>query len=77
MLKATACIVTRKALADLNILLIIFMAATLAVLVTGIVVMVKGGDTDRKLSNKLMVARVWFQAITICIVLLVLYLGKK
>jgi hypothetical protein len=50
--------------------------ATLAVLIVGIVIMVRGGEINKKYSNKLMVARVWFQAITIGIILLVIYSSK-
>lgn len=53
------------------------MVATLAVLIVGLIVMVKGGETDRKLSNKLMAARIWLQAICILIVLGILYMGSK
>lgn len=41
------------------------MLATLGVLVTGLVVMAMGGDTNRKYGNRLMVARVTFQALAI------------
>ncbi len=61
----------------MSILLIIFIIATLAVLVVGIIVMVKGGETDKRLSNKLMAARIWLQAITILIVVIALYAAKK
>lgn len=61
----------------MNILLIVFALATLAVLITGIVVMVRGGETDKKLSNKLMALRVWLQAITVVIVVMVLYFSSK
>jgi hypothetical protein len=61
----------------MNLLLIFFVVATFAVLIVGIVVMVKGGETDKKLSNKLMAARVWLQAISIVIVLGILYFSAK
>jgi len=40
------------------VFLIVFMAATLAVLVTGVFSMMKGGEFNRKYANKLMRARV-------------------
>ena len=58
-------------------LLIFFMVLTFGVLITGVIVMVKGGSVDKKYANKLMQARIWFQAISIALVLLILYLSQK
>ena len=53
------------------------MLTTLAVLVAGLVVMGRGGKINSAYSNKLMAARVWLQAITIGVILLVfLVIGK-
>lgn len=45
-----------------NVLLIGLMLATALVLVTGIVLMARGGEANRRYGNKLMVARVGLQA---------------
>lgn len=58
-------------------LLIFFIVLTVGVLVTGVIVMARGGSVDRKWSNKLMQARVWFQAISIGLVLLIFYFSQK
>jgi hypothetical protein len=60
-----------------NIVLLFFVLATLAVLIMGLVVMVKGGETNKKLSNKLMAARVWLQAISIGLILIFFYTSAK
>ena len=62
---------------SLNWLLIIFVVLTFAVLITGIVVMVRGGEVDKKYSNKLMQMRVIFQAIAIGVIMLAIYLAGK
>lgn len=61
----------------MTILLIIFMVATLSVLIAGLVVMVRGGNVDKKWANRLMTYRIWFQAISIGLVLLILYTHSK
>lgn len=40
--------------------------AVLGVLIAGLYVTGKGGDTSKKYSNKLMQLRVWLQATTLC-----------
>lgn len=45
----------------LDIILLLIMLATLAVLITGLVAMFKGGEFNSKYGNKLMRARVGFQ----------------
>ncbi len=47
------------------VLMLISLAAVLAVLVTGIVGMVKGGEFNKKYGNKLMRARVMLQGLTL------------
>lgn len=49
------------------IALSIAMLAVLAVLVAGVVVMAKGGEKDKKYSNKLMQARVYLQGLALLI----------
>lgn len=50
---------------------------TLASLVFGIVLFAKGKSSNGKVSNKLMVARVVFQALTIAVLAIFVYLAKK
>lgn len=47
------------------ILTLITMAAVVAVLVTGIILMSKGGEANKKYSNRLMQARVMLQGLAI------------
>jgi hypothetical protein len=58
-----------------NILLILmlsFAAATLGVLIVGVVSMVRGGDFNRRNGNRLMRARVILQGITILLLVLLI-----
>lgn len=57
-------------------LLIGLMIATLLVLVTGIVLMARGGDTNRKYGNKLMVARVGLQGAALLVLAVLLMMRK-
>jgi hypothetical protein len=50
---------------------------TLLILIIGVIAMAKGGKFNEKYSNKLMVARVAFQAIVILLVVVVFWLMKK
>ncbi|PIR34450.1 MAG: hypothetical protein COV36_00760 [Alphaproteobacteria bacterium CG11_big_fil_rev_8_21_14_0_20_44_7] len=59
------------------ILLAIFMIGTLAVLFAGLFFMVKGGETNKKYSTKLMSARIWLQAVAVGIILIVAMLSKN
>ena len=52
-----------------------FMLATLTVLITGVSLMMKGGKTNKKYANKLMIARVSLQGATLLLVLL-MFLAK-
>ncbi|MFA5592277.1 MAG: twin transmembrane helix small protein [Micavibrio sp.] len=57
-------------------LMIIAMLATLAILCTGILSMMKGGEFNRKYGNKLMRARVFMQGIALaCFALAILSAG--
>lgn len=51
----------------LGILLLVAMAATVAVLATGLVGFLQGGDFNEKYGNKLMRARVGFQLLAVLI----------
>lgn len=57
-------------------LLMVLMLATVVVLVSGVVLMAKGGEANRKYGNKLMVARVAFQGAALLVVVALLMLGK-
>lgn len=59
----------------LNILLIVFMLATLAVLGTGVVGFLLGGEFNRRWGNQLMRARVALQAVAI-VILAILFLAN-
>jgi hypothetical protein len=47
------------------LIIMAFMLATLVVLVTGILLMAKGGKVNEKYSNRLMIARVVLQAMAV------------
>jgi hypothetical protein len=57
-------------------LLLGLMLAVAAVLVTGIALMARGGESNRKYGNKLMVARVMLQGLALA-VMAVLLLTRK
>ena len=58
-----------------NILAIIVMVAVVAVLIRGLVNMMKGGSGNT--SNKLMQARVFLQFIALCLILLAVYFQRR
>jgi len=60
-----------------TVLLLGLMAATLIVLVIGIILMARGGEVNRKYSNKLMSLRVVLQGCALAVVALLLYVTKK
>ncbi len=60
----------------LNALIIAALAATVIVLIAGVVAMLRGGEFNRKYGNKLMRARVAMQALAIAL-LFVLYLINR
>lgn len=49
----------------------------LAVLVTGVMVFARGGETNRKWANKIMRLRVVLQFVAIILVLLVVYFARQ
>ncbi len=57
--------------------LIIAMLGVVLVLVAGIFLMGKGGEANKKYANKLMVARISFQALAVVCVVLLLWAGHK
>ena len=61
----------------MGILMLLLLLATAFVLVSGIVLMGVGGKANEKYGNKLMVARVWLQAIVIVLLALMFAAGNK
>ncbi len=62
--------------AVLNALILAALAATVIVLIAGVIAMLRGGEFNRKYGNKLMRARVAMQALVIAL-LFVLYLINR
>ncbi len=60
----------------LNALIIAALAATVIVLIAGVIAMLRGGEFNRKYGNKLMRARVAVQVLAIAL-LFVLYLINR
>ncbi len=60
----------------LNALIIAALAATVIVLIAGVIAMLRGGEFNRKYGNKLMRARVAAQALVIAL-LFALYLINR
>ncbi|MDH3229960.1 MAG: twin transmembrane helix small protein [Alphaproteobacteria bacterium] len=60
----------------LTILLFVAMGITLVVLFTGLVSMARGGEFNRKNSNRLMRLRVLFQGIAVLIFILLAFVFK-
>jgi len=60
----------------LTILMFVAMGITLIVLFTGLISMARGGEFDRKHSNRLMRLRVLFQGIAILIFLVLIFVLK-
>ena len=56
----------------ITLLVIGLMMATVGVLVAGVIIMAKGGETNRKYGNKMMVWRVGLQGLTLAVVVLLL-----
>lgn len=58
-------------------MVLVGLLATVAVLITGIASMVRGGDFDQHHSHQLMFARVGFQAVTLLILLIAVVLALR
>ena len=58
----------------LSVLLVIAMLAVLGVLITGVLVFAKGGETNARLGNRLMNMRVATQAVAVGIFALIILL---
>ena len=61
----------------LQIILALFMAATLAVVVIGVVAMAINGKLNKNHSNKLMRLRVLFQAIAVLVFVIIIWLARN
>jgi hypothetical protein len=59
-----------------DILLLVLMLGVLGVLVCGVVLMMVGGERNRKYGNKLMVLRVSLQAVVVALVGVMLMMSK-
>ncbi len=74
---AFACPPVKLALMDIkHIIVLVLMLATVAALVLGISMMMIGGKLNAKYGNKLMVARVSLQGITLLFIGLLFLVGK-
>ena len=60
----------------MTLILLICMGITLLILITGLIVMIKGGKVNEKLCNKLMTLRVAAQAVCIGLVALIFLFSK-
>jgi hypothetical protein len=60
-----------------TLLVVGLMMATVGVLVAGVIIMARGGETNRKYGNKMMVWRVGLQGLTLAVVVLLLVLRSK
>ena len=61
----------------MQIILILFMAITLAIVVVGVVAMAVNGKLNKNHSNKLMRLRVLFQAIAILVFVIIVWLARN
>ena len=61
----------------MQIVLVLFMAATLAVVVIGVISMAVNGKLNKNHSNKLMRLRVLFQAIAIFVFVVIVWLARN
>ena len=61
----------------MQIILVLFMEATLAVVVIGVIAMAVNGKLNKNHSNKLMRLRVLFQAIAIPVFVVIIWLARN
>ena len=64
-------------MSTMQIVLVLFMAATLTVVVIGVIAMAVNGKLNKNHSNKLMRLRVLFQAIAIFVFVLIVWLARN
>ena len=67
----------RDSMSTMQIVLVLFMAATLAVVVIGVIAMAVNGKLNKNHSNKLMRLRVLFQAIAIFVFVVIVWLARN
>ena len=60
----------------MTLILLLCMGITLLILITGLIVMIKGGKVNEKWGNKLMTLRVAAQAVCIALVGLIFLFGR-
>ena len=61
----------------MQIILVLFMVATLALVVIGVITMAVNGKLNKNHSNKLMRIRVLFQAVAILIFVIIIWLARN
>ena len=64
-------------MSTMQIILVLSMAATLAVVVIGVIAMAVNGKLNKNHSNKLMRLRVLFQAIAIFVFVVIVWLARN
>ena len=64
-------------MSSMQIILVLFMAATLAIVVIGVIAMAINGKLNKNHSNKLMRLRVLFQAIAILVFVIIVWLARN
>ena len=64
-------------MSTMQIVLVLFMAATLAVVVIGVIAMAINGKLNKNHSNKLMRLRVLFQAIALLVFVIIIWLARN
>ena len=64
-------------MSSMQIILVFFMAATLTVVVIGVIAMAINGKLNKNHSNKLMRLRVLFQAIAILVFVIIIWLARN
>ena len=62
---------------SIQIILVIFMVATLAIVVVGVIAMAVNGKLNKNHSNRLMRLRVLFQAIAVLICVIIIWLARN
>ena len=62
---------------SMQTILVLFMAATLAIVVIGVIAMAVNGKLNKNHSNKLMRLRVLFQAIAIFVFVIIVWLARN
>ncbi len=64
-------------MSTMQIILVLFMAATLGIVVIGVIAMAINGKLNKNHSNKLMRLRVLFQAIAIFVFVIIVWLARN